>query len=112
MEAAFDAYFRAADLDRDGRISGQEAVAFFKGSSLPQPVLAQVRLGSPRTWSPTPPLPFLFQPWDGSCKLGSHSEGSRFGDPASFHFAQPQLPFTRFLVLVLGSSFVFRYSSS
>ncbi|XP_062229893.1 uncharacterized protein LOC133927443 [Phragmites australis] len=42
MEAAFDAYFRAADLDRDGRISGQEAVAFFKGSALPQPVLAQI----------------------------------------------------------------------
>jgi hypothetical protein len=49
MEAAFDSYFRAADLDRDGRISGQEAVAFFKGSGLPQPVLAQVRLGSPHT---------------------------------------------------------------
>jgi hypothetical protein len=47
MEAAFDAYFRAADLDRDGRISGQEAVAFFKGSGLPQPVLAQVTLRSP-----------------------------------------------------------------
>jgi len=47
MEAAFDAYFRAADLDRDGRISGQEAVAFFKGSGLPQPVLAQVNLRSP-----------------------------------------------------------------
>lgn len=47
MEAAFDAYFRAADLDRDGRISGQEAVAFFKGSGLPQPVLAQVVLRSP-----------------------------------------------------------------
>ncbi|KAK3134626.1 hypothetical protein QOZ80_6AG0551480 [Eleusine coracana subsp. coracana] len=42
MEAAFDAYFRAADLDRDGRISGQEAVAFFKGSGLPQTVLAQI----------------------------------------------------------------------
>ncbi|XP_062234018.1 uncharacterized protein LOC133931198 isoform X2 [Phragmites australis] len=42
MEAAFDAYFRAADLDRDGRISGQEAVAFFKGSGLPQPLLAQI----------------------------------------------------------------------
>ncbi|BAF20558.1 uncharacterized calcium-binding protein C800.10c [Oryza sativa Japonica Group] len=42
MEAAFDAYFRAADLDRDGRISGQEAVAFFKASALPQPVLAQI----------------------------------------------------------------------
>jgi hypothetical protein len=47
MEAAFDAYFRAADLDRDGRISGQEAVAFFKGSGLPQPVLAQVNIRSP-----------------------------------------------------------------
>ncbi|AQK67337.1 Calcium-binding EF hand family protein [Zea mays] len=45
MEAAFDAYFRAADLDRDGRISGQEAVAFFKGSGLPQPVLAQDKDG-------------------------------------------------------------------
>ncbi|KAG8074541.1 hypothetical protein GUJ93_ZPchr0006g40618 [Zizania palustris] len=42
MEAPFDAYFRAADLDRDGRISGQEAVAFFKASGLPQPVLAQI----------------------------------------------------------------------
>ncbi|KAL5223561.1 hypothetical protein ABZP36_010200 [Zizania latifolia] len=42
MEAAFDAYFRAADLDHDGRISGQEAVAFFKASGLPQPVLAQI----------------------------------------------------------------------
>ena len=52
MEAAFDAYFRAADLDRDGRISGQEAVAFFKGSGLPQPVLAQVTLRSP--FSPPP----------------------------------------------------------
>ncbi|CAM0144932.1 unnamed protein product [Urochloa decumbens] len=42
MEAAFDACFRAADLDRDGQISCQEAVAFFKGSGLPQPVLAQI----------------------------------------------------------------------
>ncbi|KAG8093730.1 hypothetical protein GUJ93_ZPchr0012g21147 [Zizania palustris] len=42
MEAAFDSYFRAADLDHDGRISGQEAVAFFKASGLPQPVLAQI----------------------------------------------------------------------
>ncbi|XP_072994253.1 uncharacterized protein [Typha latifolia] len=39
---AFEAYFRKADLDRDGRISGSEAVAFFKGSNLPQQVLAQV----------------------------------------------------------------------
>lgn len=38
----FDAYFRRADLDRDGRISGAEAVAFFQGSGLPKQVLAQV----------------------------------------------------------------------
>lgn len=39
----FEAYFRRADLDQDGRISGVEAVAFFQGSNLPKPVLAQVR---------------------------------------------------------------------
>lgn len=39
---AFEAYFKRADLDQDGRISGAEAVAFFKGSNLPQPVLAQI----------------------------------------------------------------------
>ncbi|XP_020112459.1 epidermal growth factor receptor substrate 15-like isoform X1 [Ananas comosus] len=39
---AFDAYFKMADLDRDGRISGAEAVAFFKGSNLPQQILAQI----------------------------------------------------------------------
>ncbi|KAJ4776426.1 Calcium-binding EF hand protein-like [Rhynchospora pubera] len=38
----FDAYFRAADLDQDGKITGVEAVSFFKGSNLPQQVLAQV----------------------------------------------------------------------
>lgn len=38
----FDAYFRRADLDRDGRISGAEAVAFFQGSNLPKQVLAQI----------------------------------------------------------------------
>ncbi|KAK1406680.1 hypothetical protein QVD17_42202 [Tagetes erecta] len=38
----FDAYFGRADLDRDGRISGAEAVAFFQGSNLPKPVLAQI----------------------------------------------------------------------
>ncbi|XP_016457705.2 uncharacterized protein LOC107781505 [Nicotiana tabacum] len=38
----FEAYFRRADFDQDGRISGPEAVAFFKGSNLPQPVLAQI----------------------------------------------------------------------
>ncbi|GAV81555.1 efhand_3 domain-containing protein/EF_hand_3 domain-containing protein [Cephalotus follicularis] len=38
----FDAYFRRADLDGDGQISGAEAVAFFQGSNLPKQILAQV----------------------------------------------------------------------
>jgi hypothetical protein len=38
----FDSYFRRADLDGDGQISGAEAVGFFQGSSLPKQVLAQV----------------------------------------------------------------------
>ncbi|RDX99916.1 EH domain-containing protein 2, partial [Mucuna pruriens] len=38
----FEAYFRRADLDGDGRISGLEAVSFFQGSNLPKQVLAQV----------------------------------------------------------------------
>ncbi|XP_031475946.1 uncharacterized protein LOC116247775 isoform X1 [Nymphaea colorata] len=38
----FDAYFRRADLDQDGRISGNEAVAFFQGSNLSKQVLAQI----------------------------------------------------------------------
>ncbi|CBI37735.3 unnamed protein product, partial [Vitis vinifera] len=38
----FDAYFRRADLDRDGRISGSEAVAFFQTTNLPKHVLAQI----------------------------------------------------------------------
>ncbi|XP_050363615.1 uncharacterized protein LOC126782417 [Argentina anserina] len=38
----FDAYFRRADLDRDGRISGAEAVAFFQATGLPKPVLATI----------------------------------------------------------------------
>ncbi|GAB4833023.1 hypothetical protein Ancab_007046 [Ancistrocladus abbreviatus] len=38
----FDLYFRRADLDHDGRISGAEAVTFFQGSGLPKQVLAQV----------------------------------------------------------------------
>lgn len=38
----FDEYFKRADLDRDGKISGPEAVAFFQGSNLPKNVLAQV----------------------------------------------------------------------
>ena len=40
----FDAYFRRADLDRDGRISGAEAVSFFQASGLSKQVLAQVLL--------------------------------------------------------------------
>ncbi|VFQ75101.1 unnamed protein product [Cuscuta campestris] len=38
----FEAYFQKADLDRDGRISGAEAVAFFQGSNLRKEVLAQI----------------------------------------------------------------------
>eukprot|EP00257_Ricinus_communis_P026166 XP_025013580.1 epidermal growth factor receptor substrate 15-like 1 isoform X2 [Ricinus communis] len=38
----FDVYFKRADLDCDGQISGAEAVAFFQGSGLPKQVLAQV----------------------------------------------------------------------
>ncbi|KAL6959808.1 hypothetical protein U1Q18_039960 [Sarracenia purpurea var. burkii] len=38
----FDAYFRRADVDQDGRISGFEAVSFFQGSNLPKQVLAQI----------------------------------------------------------------------
>ncbi|CAN1824912.1 Uncharacterized calcium-binding protein C800.10c [Linum perenne] len=38
----FDAYFKRADLDGDGQISGAEAVAFFQSSGLPKQVLAQV----------------------------------------------------------------------
>jgi epidermal growth factor receptor substrate 15 len=38
----FDAYFRRADLDRDGRISGAEAVSFFQASGLSKQVLAQI----------------------------------------------------------------------
>uniref|UniRef100_A0A7N0T036 Uncharacterized protein n=1 Tax=Kalanchoe fedtschenkoi TaxID=63787 RepID=A0A7N0T036_KALFE len=38
----FDLYFRRADLDGDGRISGAEAVSFFQGSNLPKHVLAQI----------------------------------------------------------------------
>ncbi|GAV88144.1 efhand_3 domain-containing protein/EF_hand_3 domain-containing protein [Cephalotus follicularis] len=38
----FELYFKRADLDGDGRISGHEAVTFFKASNLPQQVLAQI----------------------------------------------------------------------
>ncbi|PWA44604.1 hypothetical protein CTI12_AA366460 [Artemisia annua] len=40
----FEEYFRRADLDKDGRISGAEAVAFFQASNLPKPTLAQFRV--------------------------------------------------------------------
>ncbi|KAJ4784731.1 Calcium-binding EF hand family protein [Rhynchospora pubera] len=39
---AFENYFRRADLNQDGRISGSEAVSFFQGFGLPQQVLAQI----------------------------------------------------------------------
>ncbi|KAL1547095.1 epidermal growth factor receptor substrate 15-like 1 [Salvia divinorum] len=38
----FEEYFQKADADRDGRISGAEAVAFLQGSNLPRQVLAQI----------------------------------------------------------------------
>ncbi|CAK9220864.1 unnamed protein product [Sphagnum troendelagicum] len=38
----FDSYFHRADLDKDGRISGAEAVAFFQGAGLPQVTLAKI----------------------------------------------------------------------
>lgn len=41
-DAVFEQFFQVADTDRDGRISGAEAVSFFKGSGLPQPTLALV----------------------------------------------------------------------
>jgi|APAra0007618328_1042625.scaffolds.fasta_scaffold08547_3 hypothetical protein len=42
----FEAYFKRADLDGDGRISGAEAVGFFQGSGLSKQVLAQVNISS------------------------------------------------------------------
>ncbi|XP_071713857.1 uncharacterized protein [Rutidosis leptorrhynchoides] len=38
----FELYFKRADLDEDGRVSGSEAVSFFQASGLPKPVLAQI----------------------------------------------------------------------
>ncbi|CAK8571317.1 unnamed protein product [Lathyrus sativus] len=38
----FDVYFRRANLDRDGRISGAKVVSFFQTSGLPKNVLAQI----------------------------------------------------------------------
>ncbi|XP_030478678.1 uncharacterized protein LOC115695742 isoform X2 [Cannabis sativa] len=45
----FEAYFRKADLDGDGRISGAEAVAFFQGANLPKHVLAQIWMHADQT---------------------------------------------------------------
>ncbi|CAF2256704.1 unnamed protein product [Brassica napus] len=47
----FEAYFKRADLDGDGRISGAEAVGFFQGSGLPKPVLFQIWSLSDRSGS-------------------------------------------------------------
>ncbi|XP_024524130.1 actin cytoskeleton-regulatory complex protein pan1 isoform X2 [Selaginella moellendorffii] len=38
----FESFFRQADVDGDGRISGMEAIAFFRGAGLPQIVLAKI----------------------------------------------------------------------
>ncbi|PNX86505.1 epidermal growth factor receptor substrate 15-like protein, partial [Trifolium pratense] len=37
----FEAFFKSADLDGDGRISEAEAINFFQGSNLPTDVLAK-----------------------------------------------------------------------
>ena len=42
----FDSWFRIADKDRDGLISGAEAVEFFQRSNLSQDTLFKVLLGS------------------------------------------------------------------
>ncbi|GBG76552.1 hypothetical protein CBR_g22300 [Chara braunii] len=44
----WDMLFQLADQDRDGQISGQEAVSFFQRASLPQNVLAQIWLHADR----------------------------------------------------------------
>lgn len=38
----FDNWFRVADKDKDGAVSGGEAVEFFQRSKLPQATLFQV----------------------------------------------------------------------
>lgn len=48
----FETYFKRADLDGDGRISGAEAVSFFQGSNLSKQVLAQVSSSSHLFFSP------------------------------------------------------------
>ncbi|GFP82750.1 uncharacterized calcium-binding protein c800.10c [Phtheirospermum japonicum] len=51
----FEEYFQRADLDRDGRISGVEAVTFLQGSNLPRQVLAQAALFGPASARIPPP---------------------------------------------------------
>jgi len=41
-EQTYGAWFRQADADHDGRVTGQDAVAFFAKSGLPKDVLAKV----------------------------------------------------------------------
>lgn len=41
--AVYDRWFQIADADRDGRVTGQDAVHFFERSGLPREVLAKVR---------------------------------------------------------------------
>ncbi|KAK9682849.1 hypothetical protein RND81_10G101100 [Saponaria officinalis] len=43
----FESFFKRADLDHDGRISGAEGVSFFQGSGLSKQILAQVFKISP-----------------------------------------------------------------
>ena len=46
----YNQWFQLADLDRDGSISGADAVAFFQRSGLPQnPTLFKVRSSRPRS---------------------------------------------------------------
>lgn len=49
----FDNWFRVADKDRDGVVSGAEAVEFFQRSKLPQPTLFQVYIctSPPEFWT-------------------------------------------------------------
>lgn len=49
----FDQWFRIADADRDGRVSGPEAVTFFQRSRLPQETLFKVLVPSVADWDDT-----------------------------------------------------------
>lgn len=49
MADVWEQFFQIADADRDGKISGGEAVAFFQKSGLPQMTLAKVRKGRAMT---------------------------------------------------------------